>query len=150
MKNTILVLAIGFTAFTASAQKMKEAEVPAAIKAAFSKQYPNAKDAKWEKENGNYEAEFDNGKVETSALYTATGSLLETEIEINTSELPKTISDYVTKNLTGKKIKEASKITDTKGTITYEAEIDEADYIFDAKGNFLKKDVETADNKDKD
>lgn len=149
MKNTILVLAIGFTAITANAQKMNDADIPAAVKSAFSKQYPSAKAEKWEKEDGNYEAQFDNAKVETSTLYTASGTLLETEIEINASDLPKIASDYVAKNLGDKKVKEASKITDAKGIITYEAEVDEADYIFDAKGNFQKKIVETADN-DKD
>ena len=150
MKNTILLLAIGFTTFTANAQKIKDAEVPAAVTTAFSKQFPAGKVEKWEKENGNYEAEFDNGKVETSVLYSSTGTLMETEIEIKTSELPKAATDYVAKNLTGKKVKEASKITDAKGSVTYEAEVDEVDYIFDAKGNFQKKEVENDTDKDKD
>jgi hypothetical protein len=39
----------------------------------------------------------------------------------------------------GKKIKEASHITDAKGVISYEAEIDGVDYIFDADGKMLRK-----------
>ncbi len=150
MKNTILVLAIGFTTLTAAAQKIKEADVPANVKTAFTKQFPGTNAAKWEKENGNYEAEFDLNKVETSALFNSAGVLLETEIEIKTSELPKTVSEYVSKNLAGKKIKEASKITDAKGIVTYEAEVDEADYIFDSKGDFLKKVIEKDEKKDKE
>lgn len=150
MKKSILLLAIGFTTFTSFAQKMKEADVPTAVKTTFSKQYPGIKGAKWEKENDNYEAEFDYNKVETSALFNAAGSLLETEIEIKTSELPKTVSEYVAKNLAGKKIKEASKITDAKGVVTYEAEVDEAAYIFDRWGSFQRKVVEKDTNKTKD
>jgi len=142
MKKTILIIVLGVTAANAFAQKIKATEVPTAVKATFSKNYPAAKVDKWEKEKTNYEAEFDNGKVETSALFSSTGSLLETEIEIKTGELPKTVSEYVTKNLAGKKIKEASKISDAKKEITYEAEVDGTDYIFDANGNFLKKSVE--------
>lgn len=148
MKNTILVLAIGFTGISAFAQKIKEAEVPEVVKTTFSKKFPGAKVEKWEKENGNYEAEFDFNKIETSALFAAAGSLIETEVEIKASELPKTVSDYVDKNLAGKKVKEASKITDAKGVVTYEAEVDEADYIFDEKGIFQKKVVENEGDKD--
>lgn len=142
MKQTFLVVAMGFSAITAFAQKVKEADVPASVKATFSKQFPGTKGEKWEKENGNYEAEFDFNKVETSALFNESGSLLETEIEIKTDELPKIVIEYVAKHLAGKKIKEASKITDAKDVVTYEAEVDEADYIFDSAGNFLKKEVE--------
>ena len=145
MKNLVLLLAIGFFTITANAQKMKDADVPATIKNSFVKMYPNAKVEKWEKEGNNYEAEFDNAKVETSVLIGPNGQLMETEIEVAVSSLPKTVSDYVTKNLAGKKIKEASKITTAAGVVTYEAEVDEADYIFDANGGFLKKEVEAAD-----
>ncbi|MBC7865300.1 MAG: hypothetical protein IAF38_20155, partial [Bacteroidia bacterium] len=49
-----------------------------------------------------------------------------------------------------KKVKEAAKITDAKGVVTYEAEIDNADYIFDSTGNFLKKEIESDSDKDDD
>lgn len=42
-----------------------------------------------------------------------------------------------------KKIDEAAKIVDASGKVTYEAEVDEADYIFDETGNFIS-------NKEKD
>jgi len=147
MKKTIFLLAIGFSVITANAQKLKEADVPAGVKATFTKLYPTAKVEKWEKEDVNYEAEFENNKVETSVLIGPTNNLLETETEIKVSELPKAVADYCTKNCAGKKIKEASKITDASGKVTYEAEVDEADYIFDSNGNFIKKEVEAKDEK---
>jgi hypothetical protein len=143
-----LILAIGFTAITAYSQNMREIVVPAVVKTAFLKQFPGAKSETWEKENENYEAQFDNIGEETTSLYSATGVLLETETVIEANELPKTISDYVSKKLAGKSIEEATKIIDANGTLTYEAEIDEADYVFDAKGNFMKKEVESAENED--
>lgn len=51
------------------------------------------------------------------------------------------MNDYASTNLSGKKIKEAAKIASADGTLTYEAEIGDFDYIFDANGNFLKKDA---------
>jgi hypothetical protein len=148
MKKIILASAIGITSITVNAQKVKESEVPQPVKTSFSKQFPGAKVEKWEKENGNYEAEFDFKKIETSALFNSSGNLLETEIEIKASELPKMASEYIAKNLGGKKVKEAAKITDAKEVVTFEAEVDDADYIFDAKGNFQKKVVENDGDKD--
>ena len=131
------------------AQKIKEADVPAAVKEGFKKSFPTAKVKEWEKEDDNFEAEFDLKKVETSALFDANGNLIQTEVEITLKELPKAIIDYLSKNEAGKKIKEAAKITDNKGVISYEAEVTEADYIFDSAGNFIKKEVEK-DDKDKE
>ncbi|MBI3500253.1 MAG: PepSY-like domain-containing protein [Bacteroidetes bacterium] len=148
MKTTIVLLAIAAVSFSASAQKIKSEEVPSAVKSKVTSLYPNSKVEKWEKEDGNFEAELEVNKVETSVLLNASGNLLQTETEIASSALPKGVSDYVTKNLAGKKIKEAAKIVDAKNTVTYEAEVDEADYIFDASGNFLKKEVENDNDKD--
>jgi hypothetical protein len=54
----------------------------------------------------------------------------------------------VSKNLSGKNIKEAAKIVDAGGTVTYEAEVQGTDYLFDANGNFIK--IETDDPDDKE
>ncbi|MCW3083026.1 MAG: hypothetical protein JWP12_392 [Bacteroidetes bacterium] len=140
MKKSILILAIaGFGTLTAAAQKMKEADVPANVKAAFAKQYPNTKAGSWEKENGNYEAEFDMNKTEMSVLIDPSGNITETETEINVSELSAAIVDYCAKNYAGKKIAEASKIVDAKGVVTYEAEINKTDVLFTADGKFIKE-----------
>ena len=139
MKKAILIIAIGFSAIVANAQKVKEADVPGEVKAAFTKQYPTTKAEKWEKENGNYEAEFDYNKSEMSVVIDPKGNIIETETEIKVSELSKAITDYCAKNYAGKKIKEASKIVDSKGAITYEAEIEKMDVLFDANGKFIKE-----------
>ncbi len=149
MKKSILLVAFGFAVITANAQKMKEAEVPAPVKVGFTKTYKDVKVKEWVKENGNYEAAFDYNKNEMSVLIDANGNIKETETEIAVSALPKAVSEYAAKNVAGKKIKEASKIVDAKGKVTYEAEIDEADYIFDANGMFIKKEVEAKDEDDK-
>ncbi len=100
--------------------------------------YPHSNVKKWVKEDGNYEAAFDLNKVETTITLNSGGSILETETDITTANLPKATADYLAKNFAGKKIKEASKIIDPKGVVTYEAEVDGKDYTFDANGNFIK------------
>lgn len=139
MKKNLILLGLIFSINKANAQKLKQADVPAEVKKTFAAHYPNVKEAKWEKEGANYEAGFNLNAVETSILINAKGSLIETETEIKPTELPKLVMDYVNQNFPDQKIKEASKIVDVKGNTTFEAEIKGKDYIFDSKGNLVKK-----------
>jgi hypothetical protein len=144
-KYTAILFGLSLT-LAVQAQKIKDADVPANVKTAFSTKYPNTKVLEWEKEGANYEAEFKVGKTETSAVFDATGAFIESETEISPASLPRAISEYVTKNMPGKKIKEASKITTAAGKVSYEAEVGDADYMFDDQGNFIGK--ESEDDKD--
>ncbi len=139
MKNIILIVSLVLTASFASAQKINAKDVPAAVTSSFNKLYPSIKEAKWVKEDANYEANFDLNKVETSASFDGTGKFLEEESEINVGSLPQAVLDYMKKTYPDKKIKEASKIKDAKGTITWEAEAKGLEVTFDAKGTFLKE-----------
>lgn len=138
MKKSILVamIALGLGNFAFAQKANNNANPPAAVLQAFQKQYPGIK-AKWEKEKGNYEAGFHQGKKEMSAVYEANGALLETEVEIAASELPSGVTKYASAHNLGK-VKEAAKITKANGTVEYEAEVKGGDAIFDAKGNFLR------------
>jgi hypothetical protein len=149
MKKTILFLVAGLFAISAGAQTLKESEVNPHIKNTFKKMYPTATVEKWEKEGNNYEAEFHAGKTETCVTLGPNGQLIETEVAISTTELPKAVNTYVTSTLGGKKIKEASKITDASNKVSYEAEVDGVDYIFDENGGFLKKETDTDTDTDK-
>jgi len=149
-KKIFLTLFILFSAFSVYSQKVKEADVPSAVKTKFTSMYPNAGSTKWEMENGNYEAEFKNNSTETSAIFEPNGNYVQTEVEIPVSSLPAGVSDYVSKTLKSKNIKEAAQITSANDTVTYEAEIGNEDYLFDANGNFLRKDTDTGDTEDED
>ena len=138
MKISLLISALALTSGTAFAQKMKEADVPAPVKAKMESLYPAVKSEKWEKEGANYEAEFDLNKSETSVLFDANGNVVETETAASMAEIPQTAKDYMTKNVPGAKVKETSKIVDASGKITWEIEANKKDYIFDASGNFIK------------
>ena len=132
-----IILCITLFAFTQAtfAQKAKHSKVPDAVKIAFAKAYPETDDIDWSKEGNNYEAEFDvAGGKEMSVVYDANGGLLETEMPIAFSELPKAAQAA----LKGKKVKETAKITNAKGVVTYEAEVKHKDLMFDAQGNPVK------------
>ena len=139
MKTLLSFVVIVFVAGCANAQKMKEAEVPSAAVSAFHKMYSTVKDYVWYNEDGNYEAEYKEGKMEAAVSFDKNGNLVETEKEIAVNALPSGIADYVSKNYAGATIKEASEITDANGVKTYEAEIKGKDVVFDANGKFLKE-----------
>ena len=120
------------------AQKMDASKVPAPVKSTFSKNFPGITSVKWEKEKGNYEANFKQNEQKMSALIDANGSLLETETAIDASSLPSEALIYIGANYKGEKIKEAAKLKMANGDINYEAEVKGKDLIFDVRGNFIK------------
>ena len=136
-KLAIILLAVSLGMYV-YAQKVKSAEVPAVVKEAFQKQFKQTKEVKWEKEDGKFEVNFEQNNNEMSAVFTASGMLEETEIEIKKSELPSAVTSYISQNYKGAKIKEAAKITKSNGDVNYEAEVKGNDLIFDTNGNFIK------------
>lgn len=148
MKKTILSLAL--LALIGSTAMAQNDDAPAAVKSKFAADYPNVKKVKWEKEDGHFEAEFEVNGVETSVVYDASGKKLETETAIEVSALPKAASDYIATKYPGQKVKEAAKITDASGKVTYEAEVKEGDLMFDANGHFIELKSEKGKEKDEE
>jgi hypothetical protein len=136
----VFVLVAGLTGLTigANAQKLGMAKVPAAVKSAFAKAHADVKTASWEKEKSDYEVVFKVDGKEISENYSAKGMLVESETGIKPAELPKEVTAYISSHYKGAKIKEAAKITDARGVVTYEAEVNGKDLIFDVKGNPVK------------
>lgn len=134
MKKWVLFVSAAFGMYTVTGQKLRDQAVPAPVKAGLSKQYPAAKQVRWEKEKDRYEAGFAQGGSQYSVLLDAKGHIVETELEIAVEALPQSVRAYVAKNYPGHKIKEAAQITDAKGAITYEAEVKGKDLLFDPSG----------------
>jgi len=139
MKTTMLIALGLMTASSLRAQKLKEADVPTAVKEAFRKSYPLAKQITWEHESPNYEAGFKIEKTEYSAVYDSSGNLIETETGIRVDQLPATARTYIAKTYPNARISEAAKITDANKVVSYEAELKGKDLIFDSTGAFVKE-----------
>ncbi|MBC6989660.1 MULTISPECIES: PepSY-like domain-containing protein [Hymenobacter] len=144
MKKILLPVLLAALSLTAQAQTIPAAKVPAAAVAAFKKAHSNAKEVKWEKEDGNYEAGFKQGKDEMSVVITPTGTLLETETELPVSQLPAPVRTTLASQYSSYKVTEAAKIvTAATGATTYEAEVSKAgkkrDVLFNADGKEVKK-----------
>jgi hypothetical protein len=139
MKKLVLMMVAAMITSLTFAQKMQEKDVPAPVKAALQKQYPNASEVKWDKEGEKFEASFDLNKIDNSVLFDSKGNILETEEEIELTQLPKEVLEYVINNYKGQNVKEAAKITDANGIVTYEAEIKGMDLLFASNGKFIKE-----------
>ena len=138
MKTLLCILGIMTVSISAGfAQKIKDADVPQVVKNSFTKSFPG-QTAKWEKEKENFEAGFKSGGRNMSATFQPNGNFIESETDIKELELPPAALNYIKDNYKGKKIKESAKITSAAGVVTFEAEIDGKDIIFDSNGKFLK------------
>ncbi len=135
MKNIFLAVFV-FIAAVATAQK---SDAPAAAKTAFAKAYPDVTNVKWEKEDGNYEASFEQKGNKLSVIYDAKGVMKESEVEIKASELPAAVTSYMQQHYKGVTVKGGAKITKADGTINYEAAVKGKDVVFDANGKFIKE-----------
>ena len=138
----LIVLGLGINTISFAQKEEKEGkkdEAPQALKASLLKTFPGSSHIKWEKEGANYEAEFTHSRKKMSAVYDTKGTLLETETGMKPAELPSVILQYVRDNYKGAAIREAAKIASSGGEITYEAEVNKIDLIFDANGKFLKQ-----------
>jgi hypothetical protein len=137
-KLTFILIFIMVTGFV-MAQKNQSKDVPEVVKAAFINEFPAAKTVKWDREENNFEASFDNNKSDQSVVFDAQGNILEIEVEVEINQLPKGVMDYVKATYPGKKIKEVAKITEAQKTVTYEVEVNGMDVIFSEQGKFIKE-----------
>lgn len=137
-KSFIILLFAGGFCFSGFGQKLNDSQVPAAVKATFTKNYPGAV-ASWENKKGNFEAGFKKNGKAMSALFEPGGTFLESEIIIKESELPASARTYLAANYKNKQKKEFAKTTKADGTIIYEAESDDMDLSFDRNGHLLGK-----------
>ena len=127
----------------ACAQQLDASKVPSTVKAAFAKKFPGAVAARWGKENAKeYEAEFKLDGKSASASFLTDGSWVETEMEINISELPAPAATAVKTKHPGATILKVYKIDNAKGDLTYEAEIKtgnkKQEMILKADGTIIK------------
>lgn len=136
MKKIVSVIALlALVVTTSRAQKLNARKIPLAVKAAFSKNHANVSKATWRTEDANFEAEFTINGRESSEVYTANGTLVESEAEIKVAELP----EAVKMKLKDQEVVEAAKITKANGSVVYEAEVKGKDLFFGANGNSVKR-----------
>lgn len=150
-----MLTALSLTVCLAQAQKLKENELPAAVKDSFTKRFPKASGVSWSKENPTeFEAEFKSNGSEQSANFDQTGKWIETETEIKKSALPANVKAAVEKEFAGYKINEAEKTETFADGTFYEVEIEKGELNYEVQistdGKVIKKEEKKESDKDKD
>jgi hypothetical protein len=153
MKNLIIVFIAVALATTAQAQKISADKVPSVVTKVFNAKFPKAEKVKWEMENKkDFEANFKAGTAEQSATFTSQGKWIETETEIESSQLPQAVQQTVAKEFAGYKTKEASKVEKETNGNFYEVEVAKGKEVLEValsdKGEVLSKKVEGKEDKD--
>jgi hypothetical protein len=130
---------LSFFIYPLCAQQLNSKDLPGIVRSAFATKYPQAQKVTWEKEKGNFEANWGGRSGEdSSAQFSPAGNFLEITKAISINLLPKSIDSYLKEHYKGSKIIEAGKVTDAHGEISYEVEVNKKDLIFNDKGDFIK------------
>ena len=143
MKKQILIITAAALLISVAtmAQHVKSSAVPAPVTKGLMAKYPAATKVTWEKEKGNYEANWGGRSGEDmSVTFSPAGTFIEQVEAISVSSLPAAVAVYVKQHYKSAKISEAGKVTDAKGTKMFEAEVKGKDLVFDESGNFIKID----------
>lgn len=140
---TVILFAVSSATFAQEKEGGNEhINVPAVVKSANMKKYPESKMHRitWEKENGNYEANWGGKDGEANSVqYTPSGSFIEIVKEIPASQLPKAAHSYMKEHYKNAKLGDVGKVLDAQGKTSYEVEINRKDVIFDENGNFVRE-----------
>ena len=156
MKKIMLFSVACIVAGFAEGQKLKDSDVPGAVKASFAKNFPKAKEVKWSKEGtSEFEAEFEIAEVEQSANFDQTGKWLETETEIKKSELPQAVQAAIAKEFAGFTVDEPERVESPGNAVLYEVELKKGkvryEAQFSADGKVVRKEEKKKEKKeDKD
>jgi hypothetical protein len=95
IKTLFVILCIGIINNTKASTGVK---VPAQVAAAYAKAYPQAKLRDWKLEKSGYKAEFSLNHKKYTVVYTADGTLVRTETQLNsTNEVPIAVKNALRK-----------------------------------------------------
>ena len=146
MKTLLLILVCmaGITSATV-AQKIAEAQVPAAVTTAFHAKFPAAKDLKWEAKKDQFKAEFKVGSRAHDAWLDKTGSITKHKEDFPKSELPEAVKKQVATSFKEYQIDDADKI-ETGGVVLYQLKLKdtkgERKVLFTADGHVKENNVD--------
>ncbi len=106
-------------AATAYAGSISSSMVPAQVKEAFAKQFPQAQVLEWDYEDDEnaYEVEAKVQRAEIKALYRENGELIRSKEDVSTHQIPSFVLEEIQKNWPRAEVLGANKITTPKETV---------------------------------
>jgi hypothetical protein len=145
MKKILIAAILFFTIVSVNAQMRA---IPSEVTDAFKMQYPTAAKINWKDNITNFEAEFTNDGVNTSAKYTTKGTWIETDRDLKFTDLNSSIKDGFAKSkYKDWEVKAVKEINEKDKAIMYRITIKKSDvqlkYLYFAKNGQLKKEALT-------
>ena len=141
MKQTIYVLVLA-AVMSACSSIWGRTDLPEAVKVRFSELYPSAKEVEWENTAENYEAEFEVGGRDRTAVFTAAGKLISYAEEIEEQNLPGSALQELGTRYASFSIDEVHRVQQ-QGSTYYRVELDRKEeellLHFDSTGHLLKQ-----------
>ncbi len=139
----IMMCATGFASGQKIAAKKSENLVPTAVEQKFVLEYPEIK-ARWKQEAGLYKAIFVNpvNNLGYINVYDSSGRVVARERELERSEYPPLVSEYLTKKYPAEGFA-VWKSTDSLGKDTYYSPRAEETIRFDNEGRVMNKHTAT-------
>lgn len=148
MRNFALLLMVIPLVFINCQQS---ADVPATVQEKFTEMFHDATDISWEQEGDEFAASFTFEGKEWEAEFNKDGSWLESEREIEESELPKPVMEYVKKEFNDYEIEAFEFEKNPEGDF-YEVELEkegeQIELYFDLEGKLVKTEKEDEDDQD--
>lgn len=143
--KTVILAFIGLGAVhIAAAQDIPQSNVPAAVAAAFGKQFPKAMDIEWEMSTGLYKVEFElDRRIDHEVWFDEAGRIVKHQEEISLKELPGKVRDMIKRDFSGYTIDDLERITESN-KVVYKVELNSLlqqdwEILADAAGNVLSK-----------
>lgn len=148
MKKLLLIIALGlFTAFEVNAQdkdKVKDKDVPQAVRTAFDNQFDNAMLVDWKVKDGKYKAMFTKDMKKHFAEFSSSGELIAKGEKIDKDELPTPVADAVKTSFSDSNIDEVYRV-EKDGQTKYMVKLDgnpKKKIVYDAQGKVVKEKTE--------
>jgi len=148
MKKLLLVTFLGFfTAVGLKAQdndKLKDKDVPQAVRTAFDNQFDNTMLVDWKAKDGKYKAMFTKDMKKHFAEFNSSGELISKGEKINRDELPTPVADAVKTSYSGSNIDEVYRVEkdgQTKFLVKLEGN-PKKKVVYDAQGKVVKEKTE--------
>ena len=145
MKKLLLFAVLGvFTAFQVNAQdneKIKDKDVPQAVKTAFDNQFNNTAMVDWKMKDGKYKAAFTMNLKKHFAEFSNSGELISKGEKIDKEELPNPVADAVKTGFSSSKVDEVYRV-EKEGKTMYMVKLDgnpKQKILYDDQGKVLKE-----------
>lgn len=144
MKTLLFLTVITFLAVPGiNAQdhgKLKDKDVPQAVRTAFDTQFDNAMMVDWKlKEGNNYKASFTKNLKKHFAVFNSSGELLSKGEKIDRNELPTPVADAVKNGFSSSNIDEVYRV-EKGGQTQYMVKLEgKKQVIYDAAGKVVKE-----------